>query len=259
MRQLAAVILPARLNSIRANKKLLRDLGGKSVLQTAYENAKKAKQPYVVGIASDSTEEMLKHSRSFCPVVVQTDSSIRCGTSRVAKASLNNAFSKADIIVNVQSDEIDVDPSVIDDVIQKLCDNVHLDMVTVVKPRTKSEAPSANSTVQAILDEEGRLVDLVRFTEDKAVSDYLEHVGIAGFRKTALYKYMKLDPSERDRLQGNEYLTAIDNNFRIGIVEYKGAVQAINTEEDFKEKEVKEKPKKTVKKRKPRAKHVKKV
>jgi 3-deoxy-manno-octulosonate cytidylyltransferase (CMP-KDO synthetase) len=255
MRQLAAVILPARLNSTRADKKLLRELGGKSVLQLAYENACKAKQPYVVGIASDSTEEMLDHAKSFCPVVIKTDSSIRCGTSRVARASTHNAFGKADIIVNVQADEIDIDPSVIDKVIQMLADDVHLDMVTVVKRRSKNDSPSANSTVQAIVDDKG-LLDLVRFTEDKADSDYYEHIGIAGFRKTALYKYMALSPSDRDRAQGNEYLTAIDNKFRIGLVKYEGSSKAVNTEEDLEIEAPK--PKKKIK-RKPRARNVKKV
>jgi len=257
MRQLAAVILPARLNSTRAEKKLLREVGGKTVLQLAYENAKKAQQPYIVGIASDSTEEMLEHAKSFCPVVVKTDTSLRCGTSRVARAATHNAFGKADIIVNVQSDEIDIDPSIIDEVIQMLADDVHLDMVTVVKKRNKNDSPSTNSTVQAIIDDNGLLTDLVRFTEGKAESDYYEHIGIAGFRKTALYRYLKYSPSDRDRAQGNEYLTAIDNGYRIGLVKYEGPSKAINTEEDIKVE--KPKPNKIVKKRKQRARNVKKV
>ena len=249
MRQLGAIILPARLNSKRVEKKLLREVGDKTVLQLAYENAKRAKQPYVVAIATDSENELYSHARSFCPVVVKTDTSIRCGTVRVAHASKYKAFSKADIIVNVQADEIEIDPSVIDEVFTMLANDVHLDMVTVVKKRSRSENPSANSTVQAIV-EEGKLVDLKRFETDSADDDYLEHIGIAGFRKAALYKYMKLTPSSRDRAQGNEYLTAIDNNFRIGIVYYEGSSKAINTEEDIEVEMEKPKPKAKPKARK---------
>lgn len=246
MRQLAAIILPARLNSSRLPKKLLQEVNGKSVIQTAYENAKKASKAFVVSIASDDTDEMYNHVKSFCPLTVKTPAYLTCGTHRVAYASRHGNFAKADIIVNVQGDEIGLDPKVIDDLIDALSNDPHLDMVTAIKKRSKSEKPSPNSTVEAVV-EDGKLIDLVRFKSGTADKDYYEHIGVVAFRKRALYRFLQTTPTEKARLSNNEYITAIENNFRIGLVDYEGESKAVNTIKDLEGPEI-EKPVKPKKK-----------
>lgn len=249
------VVIPARIASKRLENKLLQKVDGKTVLEHTYSRASKARQPYVTVIATDGTEELTAEAKRICKYVYPTDPNLRCGTCRVAKVSTHRELTKADIVVNVQADELLVDPNLIDELINTLADDVSIDMVTAVIKRPKDHAPVAKSTVEAKL-EDGLLVDLVRFDNNKAKKEYFEHIGIAAFRKTALFKYMKWNPSDRDRAQKNEYLTAIDNGLRIKVVEYNGDVLNINTADDLKKAEEYFKPKEEpVKKR--RAKKVK--
>lgn len=247
MRGLAAVVIPARLASKRFPGKLLEQVNGKSVLQSTYEKACLANKVFVTMIATDNTDELFEHAQSFCPYVYKTSDDIRCGTCRVAKLASHKDLSKADIIVNVQADEIDIDPALIDELIETLNNDVHLDMVTAVVKRPVGYKTTLNSTVRAVLVKD-KLVDLVRVNSVCDKDEFYEHIGIAAFRKSALFSYTRFDPSDRDRAQDNEYLTAIDKGLRIGVVKYKGDPIAINTEEDLK------KVKKPVKKAKKKAK-----
>jgi 3-deoxy-manno-octulosonate cytidylyltransferase (CMP-KDO synthetase) len=248
--RLAAVLIPARMRSKRLPGKVMMDLNGKTVLQRTYENVMKAKQPYVVAIAVDSTPELLDHALSLTQYSWATPDSCRCGTHRVAVLCKHIAFSKAEIIVNVQADEVDIDPDLIDALIVKLSENTDIDMVTAVKPRKKGHMGHENSTVRAII-EDGKLTDLIRDTvTEKSSEDYYEHIGIAAFRKGALMKYLKTYPSVRERTQNNEYLTMIDMGLRIAIIEYDGETININTQEDVDKYLGGPKP---VKKKKPKA------
>jgi 3-deoxy-manno-octulosonate cytidylyltransferase (CMP-KDO synthetase) len=236
------------MDSKRLPGKVMADVNGKSVLQRTFERASKAQQPFTTVIAVDQSPELLQHAKSFAKHVWPTPNTCRCGTYRVAYMARHQALSKADIVVNVQADEIDIDPKLIDELIQKLADDVSLDMATAVIKRSKDHKPRTNSTVQAVIDEDGKLQDLVRYEGGPVDKDYFEHIGIAAFRKEALFKYMSYDPSDRDRAQNNEYLTAIDKGFRIATVTYEGELTAINTQEDL---DALTKPKPEPAKRKP--------
>ena len=237
----------ARLDSKRLPRKVLADVKGKSVLQRTFERASQAKQPFTTVIAVDESDELYDHAKGFAKNVWHTPDYVRNGTYRVAIMARHLALSKADIVVNVQADEIDIDPALIDELIDVLAKDVSIDMATAVIKRPKGHRYSGNSTVRAIIEDDN-LVDLVRteLTEDSQ-EEFFEHIGIAAFRKAALFKYMSFDPSERERAQNNEYLTAIDKGLRIKVVEYKGNVTAINTAEDLEKAnapEPKPKPKK---------------
>ena len=233
VRNLAVIVIPARLKSLRVPKKLLREIDGKSVLQRTYEQATKARSAYAVAIAVCESEELYDHAITFAKHVWHTPDYIRCGTTRVGILARHAAFSKADIVVNVQGDEPSIDPDLIDRVIQAMSDDIHLDMVTAVIRRPDSYLPTPNSTVYAVM-KHNRLYDLVRYQEgDTIPSPLLEHIGIAAFRKSSLAKFMKLAPSDRDRAQGNEYLTAIDNAFRIKVIEVDAGEGGINVEADL--------------------------
>lgn len=228
-------------------KKVLREIDGKSVLQHTFERAKQAKSPYAVFIATDSNEELYRHACSFADFVYRTSDDIRCGTNRVATLARHGDLSKANIIVNVQADEIDASPELIDRLIDELNNDMTTDIAMAVIKRPKGFKPSAGSSVQAIM-KDGKLDDLVRAEKDDPVDGFLEHIGIVAFKKRALFDYLSYDPSVRDRQRNNEYMTAVDFGMRIKVIEVEDDSISINTEEDIK-KASKPKPRKRRKKK----------
>jgi 3-deoxy-manno-octulosonate cytidylyltransferase (CMP-KDO synthetase) len=257
MRQLAVVIIPARYDSKRLPGKLLKDMDGKSVLERTYDGASKARHPFATIIATDSTPELSSHARKFCKYVYETGTNHRCGTTRIASIHNYPGIAKADIVVNVQGDNPDIDPKLIDDLIDVLITDTSIDMATAYTTLPDGQKPVKDSDVRLILDKDGGILDMVRAGTHCHTEGFKKHIGVVAFRKSALIKYYKLSPSERDRKQGNEYLTAVDNGFRIKTIEYKDDVVSINTEEDLVKAAKKKKPvkkKKTVTKKKRTAK-----
>ncbi|MCH2162279.1 MAG: NTP transferase domain-containing protein, partial [Phycisphaerales bacterium] len=75
------------------------------------------------------------------------------GTSRIAEVA---ETLDADIIVNVQGDEPEIEPETIDAVIQALRDHPDCPMATVASPFKGTENPQDPNLVKVVLDQQGR-------------------------------------------------------------------------------------------------------
>ena len=76
------ILIPARLNSSRLSKKLLLNIGEKSVIQHTYENSIKSKYSSRSVILVDSPE-LLSHCKNFTNDVVLTSKRHNSGTERI--------------------------------------------------------------------------------------------------------------------------------------------------------------------------------
>jgi len=107
------VVIPARLASTRLPRKVLMDVGGKPLMQYAWENACDAVGDKNVVIAS-SDDEVLDRARIFGAIGQRTEPA-RNGTLRAydAASRLGRSY---DVIVNLQADEPEVPAQAIRDV-----------------------------------------------------------------------------------------------------------------------------------------------
>jgi 3-deoxy-manno-octulosonate cytidylyltransferase (CMP-KDO synthetase) len=229
-------VLPARMASERAPGKLARKIKGKPVLQHTYDRAKKAKTLDEVVIAADDTRQMHDVASSFCPAVYRTPSKIRNGTIRVNHTVENNIeLNQYNIIVNVQSDEVNIPPLLIDDMVNLFIQAAELDLVLAVIQREPGFRPSPNSTVQAIFGEDGFLRDLIRLQTDEPTKEVIyEHLGVAVWDREALTKYCAEQEDPRCALRNNEYMGVIDGPYKAAVVLFTDHNPiAINTEADF--------------------------
>ena len=110
-----AVIIPARMGSMRFPGKVLADLGGKPVIQHVWENAVRSKADSVTIAADDPRVEQAV--KAFGGHVVMTKPSHPSGSDRVWEAAQSN---DAELIVNVQGDEPFLPHEVIDDLIDAM-------------------------------------------------------------------------------------------------------------------------------------------
>src|SRR5690554_4250352 len=113
----AVGMIPARLESTRLPRKLLLSDTGKPLIQYTWEAACRATELDEVLVATDS-EEIAAVVRGFGGRAVMTGDH-PSGTDRIAAAA-RAAHLSADLVVNLQGDEPELDPAQIDELVRLL-------------------------------------------------------------------------------------------------------------------------------------------
>jgi 3-deoxy-manno-octulosonate cytidylyltransferase (CMP-KDO synthetase) len=101
-------VIPARLESSRLPRKVLVDIGGRTMISRTYEVAVEARCGPVL-VATDS-EQVAEEVRGFGGEVVMTGTEIESGTERIA--SIVDRI-ETDVVVNLQGDAPLTDPAVV--------------------------------------------------------------------------------------------------------------------------------------------------
>lgn len=236
----AVGVIPARLASSRLPRKLLLTETGKTLLQYTWENACRAKSLSDVIIAADGPE-IAEAARRFGARVFLTGDH-PSGTDRIAEVARED-LSDADIIVNIQGDEPELDPDHIDRLVDSMR-SASAEMATLATPirqRVELEDPSC---VKVVRGEAGQALYFSRlpvpFARDESVDDlladdspYLLHIGIYAYRRDFLLRLTSLPPSRLEQMEKLEQLRALSAGARIAVdvVEHRSA--GIDTAEDY--------------------------
>ena len=240
------VCIPARYGSTRFVAKVLAKETGKYLIKHTWQQACKAKLAEKVIIATDD-ERVADACSEFGAECVLTSAEHKSGTDRIAEAVKNI---DADIIVNLQGDEAEIDPSNIDKVAQLLIDNPDAQMGTLAARFQRPEQISNPDIVKVIIaSHEGRATgdvmgkaiyfsrSVIPYDRKEAgagdISQYLRHLGIYSYRKGFLLKYPALPQTPLEKIEKLEQLRAIENGYSImvGIAEH--TCDAIDTFEQY--------------------------
>jgi len=233
----AICVIPARLESTRLARKLLRSLAGKLLIQYAYENAKRAKKPAKVLIACDH-EELMKAVQSFGGEAVLTSAYHQSGTERIAEVAEKYP---ADIYVNLQADEPLLHSSAIDDLISAFEVEPNLKMATAcIRMREESDLQNPN-VVKVVKNQKDEALYFSRspipHDREKAPADFFKHLGIYAYERNFLINIPKLAPSILEKRERLEQLRVLDNGFTIKVLETAYDSIGVDTEEDLKKVE----------------------
>jgi len=250
------VCIPARYESTRFPGKVLAQQTGKFLVQHTYEQARKARLPERVIIAADD-ERIVSAARTFDAECVLTRVDHQSGTDRIAEAV---AEVDADIVINVQGDEPNIDPSHIDQLAQMLVNDPDAPMATLATRLSKPEQVADPNIVKAIISScavrdascdnpqstihNPQSAKAIYFSRcpipyDRAAGgigpaeQYLRHIGIYAYRKDFLRKLTTLAQTPLEKLEKLEQLRVIENGFAIlvGIVE--DTSEGIDTPEQY--------------------------
>jgi 3-deoxy-manno-octulosonate cytidylyltransferase (CMP-KDO synthetase) len=211
--------IPARYSSSRLPGKVLAKDTGKFLIQHTYERACLARLVEEVIIAADD-ERIVEAAKSFGAKCVMTSPEHKSGTDRIAEAA---AGIDAEIIINVQGDEPEIDPANIDYLVELLFENPDCQMATLAAGFEKVEQISDPNIVKVIMDERGRAIyfsrSVIPYDREKGgvgeVGQYLRHLGIYAYRKKFLEKITTLPQSRLEKIEKLEQLRAIENGFGI--------------------------------------------
>jgi len=220
-------VIPARLNSTRLSEKILIQIGGIPMIIQVYRQVLKAKKldKVIVAIDDEKTQIELK---KFDVLGVMTSNFHQSGTDRIAEALKDE---DTDIVVNIQGDEPEIEPELIDDLVS-LFENSDTEMGTAVTSDLTVEDFENPDVVKVKIDEKGLAVNFSR--QPMNGNRIFRHIGIYAFKTPILEKFIQLPPSNREKEKKLEQMRALDNEIPIHtiITDYKG--RGVDKIEDIK-------------------------
>ena len=227
-------VIPARYASTRLPGKPLSMIAGKPMIQHVYERACQAQLPDEVVVATDN-ELVEKAVLNFGGKAVMTSPDHPSGTDRLAEVAL--MYPDVDVIVNVQGDEPMIPPEVIDRLAEAFNSDADLNMATmkVVMDEEDYENPAA---VKVVADQQGYALyfsrSLMPYPRNKPEGfKVFKHVGIYAYRRNFLLKYAALAPTPLEKAESLEQLRALENGYKIKVLESDFQGIGVDTPEDL--------------------------
>ena len=214
------VVIPARMASTRLPGKPLADIHGTPMIVHVWRRAVEADVgPVLVACAEDAVAAAVTAAGGRA---VLTPADLPSGSDRV-RAALAEADPnrRHDVVVNLQGDLPTMDPLAIRTVAEMLS-APGADMSTLAAPIVEAREADDPNVVKAVvsLPEGGRQGRALYFSRQRVPwgdGPLYHHIGIYGFRRAALERFVALPPSPLERRERLEQLRALEDGMRIDI------------------------------------------
>ncbi len=234
----ATAIIPARLESTRFPRKVLACATGKPMIVHTCEAANAATVVRRVVVASDS-QEILDTVRKHGFEGVETSADHENGASRIAQAAELMNLPSDSIIVNVQADEPEMEPELIDAAIGELI-RTKAPMATAASPMTEGDDPNDPNLVKVVVGVEGRAlyfsrsnIPCNRDNDADAPGKPLKHIGLYIYRRSFLEQYIALPPTPLELTEKLEQLRAIEHRRSIAVAIRETTCRGVDTPADY--------------------------
>jgi 3-deoxy-manno-octulosonate cytidylyltransferase (CMP-KDO synthetase) len=232
-----AGVIPARLQSTRLTRKVLRPIAGRPMVEWVWRAAANSGQMDPVVVATDS-EEVASVCRERGIPVVMTSPDCPSGTDRVREVARQI---DADIYVNIQGDE----PTLTADFFPPLLApfaRPDVDVTTLAVPCPADEINNPNA-VKVVTALDGRALYFSRATipfdrDGTGFAGYRKHLGIYAYRKAALEKFAALPPGKLERLERLEQLRLLENGLTLYVADAPRDTIGVDTVDDLARAEI---------------------
>ncbi|WP_201220781.1 3-deoxy-manno-octulosonate cytidylyltransferase [Halochromatium roseum] len=223
----SVIVIPARFGSSRLPGKPLANISGRTLLQRVCDCALAVREGAVPVYVATDDERIAAQAQQYGATPLMTPSECPSGTDRV-HAALAALAQPPNFIVNMQGDAPFTSPATVSALLDTL-EQDNTDVVTAYQPltwdkldqlrRDKTDAPFSGTTV--VVTPSGRalwfskniipaLRDEARRRVEHAHPGVLKHVGIYGYRRTALERIVAAPPSFYERCEGLEQLRFLE-------------------------------------------------
>ena len=226
-------VIPARYASTRLPGKPLKDIAGKPMVCRVYDRASQAKLVSRTLVATDD-ERILQAVREHGGEAMMTRADHPTGTDRLAEVAAS--FPDVALIINVQGHEPLIEPSLIDELASVFETDPDLRMATV-KTEIKDEEEQHNpNNVKVVTDQNGYALyfsrSLLPYPRHEGCPVY-KHIGIYAYQRDFLLAYAKMPSTPLEEAESLEQLRALENGYRIKVVETRAKFVGVDTAEDL--------------------------
>jgi 3-deoxy-manno-octulosonate cytidylyltransferase (CMP-KDO synthetase) len=199
------------------------------MIQRVYEATRTAKNLERVIVATDD-KRILQAAQDFGAEARMTSSSHRSGTDRVAEVAREI---NASVVINIQGDEPLIKGEAIDELVEALQDE-DIPMATLAVKEDDLNLLNDSNVVKVVPDKDGFALYFSRSPLPFQASDYFwRHIGIYGYQKDFLQKFCRIPPSRLEKTEKLEQLRALENGYRIKIIENKFSTLSVDLPEDI--------------------------
>jgi 3-deoxy-manno-octulosonate cytidylyltransferase (CMP-KDO synthetase) len=232
-------IIPARYASTRFPGKPLADLGGQSMIERVYKQAKKSKTLSKVVVATEH-KLIFDHVVGFGGEACMTSEHHPSGTDRCYEA-LTKEKEKFDYAINIQGDEPFIEASQIDLLTSYLDGETQL--ATLIKKIDSYEQLYSNSEVKVTFNTNNEalyfsraVIPFVQKVEEKnwlSSFEFYKHVGMYAYRADILKEITKLEMSSLEKAESLEQLRWMEHGFKIKVAKTNVETMCVDTPEDL--------------------------
>ena len=227
-------VIPARLESTRLPRKVLREIGGLPMVVYVFRRAQGCRLLSDLLVATDS-EEVVEACHAHHVPAVMTSSAHRSGTDRVWEVSRARV---ADVYVNIQGDEPLVTTGHIESLVRPFLNEPEVQVTTLKIRATPEEVPTRTAN-KVVTDRHGDALYFSRLPipcdrDERGDVVYWKHIGMYAYRRPVLEVYHSLPPSALEQAEQLEQLRLLEHGIPIRVLETREATIGVDTEEDLK-------------------------
>lgn len=227
-------IIPARYSSTRFPGKPLAQILGKPMFWHVYERARQCPELDRVVIATDDNR-IFEAAQSLDVPAIMTRSDHESGTDRVHEAACLLKIPDAGVVVNIQGDEPLLDPEMVSLLIRPFADP-EISVTTLVHPMGPESAENPDR-VKAVFAPDQRALYFSRapipYPRDVLSASYFCHIGLYGFRKSALDRFVSLPPGRLEQMEKLEQLRLLENGIGIHVEITENKSMSVDRPEDL--------------------------
>ena len=229
-------MIPARYSASRFPGKLMKDLGGKSVILRTYEAALNTELFDEVYVVTDS--EIIKENITNAGGnVIVSKKEHECGSDRIAEAVTDI---NTDIVINVQGDEPFIDKTSLSKLIEvfKADTKNEIDLASLKVQITNKKDIENPNNVKVITDVNNLAIyfsrSVIPYHRDATINvKYYKHKGVYAFRKQALLDFYNRPITPLEAAEKIEAIRYQEIGKKIKMVETTVEAVGIDTPEDL--------------------------
>ncbi len=243
-------VIPARFGAVRFPGKPLAKETGRFLVQHVYERVRECDRIDRVIVATDD-ERIASAVKSFGGEVRMTRTDHPSGTDRVAEVAESLALSDDDLVLNVQGDEPEIHPTVLDRLVVRMKDlTEEVSIGTAAAafddagPREGPGSPLDPSCVKVVADGRGRALyfsrSVIPYPRDSGgkidrPSRWLLHMGVYAFRRPVLRRICGgvMPVAVLEKSESLEQLRWLHGGLQMAVVIVEQRSVGIDTPEDY--------------------------
>ena len=229
------IVIPARFGSTRLPGKSLKDINGLPMVVRVMNIAKSLDICDVIVATED--QKVVDVVEKYNGEAVLTDNTLQSGTDRIYQA-LKKTNRTYKYIINVQGDMPNIDGKIIKEIIQLLHTNDTIEIATAIYKITDNSWRQKPQCVQAVIayNEKQNCHKCLYFSRSDVPNgsgDAYAHLGIYGYTKDSLEKFVSLPVSRLEKSEKLEQLRALENNMSIYAIIVDSFPISVDVEEDL--------------------------
>ena len=228
-------VIPARYASTRLPGKALADIDGRPMIEHVYRRVSASPLVSQVIVATDDLRIATRVS-GFGGRVRLTKPTHETGTDRLAEVA---ATLDCDIVINVQGDEPLIDPRTVDELVAPFRTDPSIQVTTLYRRIHHPPELTNPNITKVVVDRGGFALYFSRapipHQRDPRAGwpPLYRHIGLYGYRRSALMVLATLEPTPLERAESLEQLRALEHGIRIKAVESAYEAFGVDTPEDL--------------------------